>query len=51
MHGLHRHWPNHTIKEVFQKFGEVTKVTNTGKGYGFVEFATEAQARKVNNVS
>ena len=51
VYGLHRTWDIGTIKNLFSKFGEVTKVTNTGKGYGFVAFKTAAQARLVSPLS
>ena len=51
MYGLHRTCDIGTIKELFSKFGDVTKVTNTGKGYGFVAFKTAAQARLVSPLS
>ena len=51
VYGLHRTCDIGTIKELFSKFGDVTKVTNTGKGYGFVAFKTAAQARLVSPLS
>ena len=47
VHGLYRDMPNHVVKKLFAKFGEVTDAFNTGKGYGFVSYKTEDQARMV----
>ena len=44
IYGIDQNFENHELQAEFEKFGTVTDVHNTGKGYAFVTFDSKESA-------